>query len=182
MVMERISSGIVLRWPASCRVVVSCGLILVVVLASMTFNYIPKFASNLASTEHAYTTFPGWKRAAFNYEGELILAGLLDKAALVNQTENTLSDPPWVRDYFAGCIELERGNIDEAIFFLKRSSILIHRGGYFLYTGVPLGGALIRTGQVDEATLYLKDALASPFDHVVDKYRAKQLLETISNQ
>jgi hypothetical protein len=34
---------------------------LVIALAVMSFSYIPKFHSNLESTEHAYRTFPEWK-------------------------------------------------------------------------------------------------------------------------
>ena len=65
---------------------------------------------------------------------------------------------------------------------LIRSSILIHRGGYFPFTGVPLGRALIQTGQLDEAELYLKDVLRSPINNPIDRFRANKYLAEISAQ
>ena len=90
--------------------------------------------------------------------------------------ETTFSEPAWVRGYFRGWIELERGNAAEAITHLERASRAIHRDGYFPFTGVPLARAMIQTGQLDRAELYLNDVIAAPFPQPIEHFRARALL------
>jgi len=180
LILERGLTAATTRWKIARWAGAGLAVASVITLASLTFSYIPKFRSNLASMEHAYRTFPGWKRAAFDYEGALIEAGALDQAESLAKTEATFSEPSWVRSYFRGWIELERGNLALAMPHLEQASRLIHQGGYFPFTGVLLGRALLQTGELDRAELYLKDVLASPINQPIDQFRAKKLLEELA--
>jgi hypothetical protein len=132
--------------------------------------------------EHAYRTFPGWKRAAFDYEVALIETGSLAEAAELAETEETFTRPTWVRSYFRGWVELERGDVAQALPHLERASRLIHQGGYFPFTGVLLGRAFIQTGQLDKAETYLRDVVASPINQPIEQFRANKLLAEITAQ
>jgi hypothetical protein len=180
LILERGLAAAASRWKIARWAGTGMAMTSVVALAALTFSYIPNFRSNLASMEHAYRTFPGWKRAAFDYEGALIEAGALDQAESLAKTESTFSEPSWVRSYFRGWIELERRNLALALPLLEQASRLIHQGGYFPFTGVLLGRALLQTGQLDRAELYLKDVLASPINQPIDQFRAKKLLEELA--
>jgi tetratricopeptide (TPR) repeat protein len=151
-------------------------------LGTLTYSYIPKFRSNAASLEHSYTSFPGWKRAAFDYTYVLIEAGRLDEAMELAETESTYSSPVWVRDYFRGWIHLERGDLSRAIAHLEKSSELIQRDGYFPFAAVPLARAYIQKGDLHRAERALHRVLNAPIHNPMEQYRAKALLEQIAGK
>jgi hypothetical protein len=182
LIAERCLAAAANRWIQLRWAVGSLALALTIALALATVSYIPKFGSNLASMEHAHRSFPGWKRAAFDYEDALIEAGSLDEAEEIASREEAFRDPVWVRSYFLGRIELERGNLAQAISQLERASRLIHQGGYFPFTGVPLGRAFVEAGEWDRARLYLQDVLASPIHQPIQQFRAKRLLAEIADR
>jgi tetratricopeptide (TPR) repeat protein len=151
-------------------------------LAALTYSYIPKFRSNVASLEHSYRSFPGWKRAAFDYGYVLIEAGRLDEAMELAETESTYSSPLWVRDYFRGWIHLERGDLSQAISHLEKSSEFIQRHGYFPFAAVPLARAYMQTGDLYKAERALHRVLDAPIHNPMEQYRAKALLEQIAGK
>jgi hypothetical protein len=179
LIVERGFAGLIKRKPALTGAVMSCALALAFGLAAMTFTYIPKFGSNVASLENGYQNFPGWKRVAFDYETALIKSGNFEPAAQLIDTDETFAEPTWVRNYFRGWIELEKGNVKRAIHYLEHSSREIHRGGYFPFTGVLLGRAYIQTGQLELAEIHLRDVLASPLNNPVEEFRANKYLSEI---
>jgi hypothetical protein len=155
---------------------------LALALGALTYSYIPKFRSNVASLEHSYAAFPGWKRVAFDYATELIEAGELDRAMALAETESTFSSPAWVKDYLKGRIHLERGDLARAISHLQRASIIIQRYGYFPFDAVPLARAYIATGDLDRAELTLARVVYSPIPNPIEQYRARALLEQITSK
>jgi hypothetical protein len=153
----------------------------VLMMGVLTFSNIPRFRSDLSSLSHAYRTFPGWNRAAFDYVYALVEAGRLDDASSITDRENTFSDPPWVRDYFRGWILLERGDNESAIRYLRRASFSCRIGGYFPFADVQLGRALMRSGDLDGAERVLENVVGSRIFQPVERYKAKKLLERIRN-
>ena len=159
---------------------ISTFIAILLTLAALTINYIPKFSTDLASIAHAYKHFPGWGRAAFDYQTVLIKEGFLDEAEALNSSEPTFAKPVWVRDYFSGQIALARGDVEQAISHLTRASRVIHRDGYFPFTGVYLAMAYMQKGQYDKAEMYLQDVIRASISNPIDKYRANRLLEELS--
>jgi hypothetical protein len=70
--------------------------------------------------------------------------------------------------------------LEQATSHLESASRLIHLGGYFPFTGVPLARALIKAGELDRAELYLKDVVASPINQPIEQFRANRLLAEIT--
>lgn len=159
---------------------ISC--LLIITLGTLTFRYIPKFYNDVASLEHTYRNFPGWKRGDFDYAYALIEAGELEKAKILIETETSFSQPAWVKDYFNGWICLEKGDVNQAIVYLRRSSLYAKLGGYYPFADVHLAKALIFKNRLVDAERRLINIMNSRIHQPVEFYKAKKLYETIKTR
>jgi len=150
-----------------------------ILLAGLTAAYVPMFHSDLASLSHAYRTFPGWKRPAFDYEYALIEAGELEEAQRVAVAERTFDAPEWVRPYFMGWIMLERARPYEALEALEMASYSAYIGGYFPFPDVPLGRAYVMLGKRHKARAAFQRVVAKRTMQPLEYYKAKVELEAM---
>ncbi|MDH5721467.1 MAG: hypothetical protein OEZ13_12745 [Spirochaetia bacterium] len=148
-------------------------------LSLITYFYIPKFKSDKASLGHAYETFPGWKRAAFDYVYCLIEINELEKAKNLTETETTFNTPPWVRDYFRGWRLIKEKKTDEAIIHLSKASFIGNRMGYYPFADVRLAEAYILRKENSKAEFYLKNVVNYKYKNPLEYYFAKKMLEEI---
>ena len=179
IVVERTFSALLVRgrmpkW----AVFVSAGLVLVLLCAG-TYVYVPKFQSDLTSTRNSNELFPDWSESSFNYVYALIEAGALDEAMDISRREKSFDRPPWVRDFFIGWIELEKGETGPALNLLERSSLLCRWGGYYPYPNVALARALLARGEREGAKTALQPVLESRINQPLLFYQAKKLLQSI---
>jgi predicted Zn-dependent protease len=152
---------------------------LLATLGALTWAHIPRFASDVASLEHAYKTFPGWRRAAFDYTDALVEAGYLDRATEMTETEPSFSTPPWVRDYFRGWILLERGDSAAAQDALTRASHIAHLYGHYPFPDLPLARALVAQGQTERARVLLEGVVRAQIRNPLGQQMAQRLLTEI---
>ena len=167
------------KWKKFQRAFIAIFVVVLTALSFQTFSYIPKFSSDVASLEHAYYTFPGWKRAAFDYVDALVEAKKFEEAWRITETEKTFSRPLWVRDYFRGRILLEKGQVDNAMDHLHLASYYTHRGGYFPFADIKLGKAYILKKDYNRAGTFLNNVINAKIYNPLDYYRAKKMLEEI---
>ncbi len=177
--LERAASFAVERRPNLRRPLLGTAAVLLATLGALSWSHIPRFASDVASLEHAYKTFPGWSRAAFDYADALVEAGDLDRASEVAETEPSFSTPPWVRDYFRGRILLERGDAAAAREVLTRASHITHAYGYYPFPDLPLARALVAQGQTEAARVLLEGVVHSQIHNPLGQQMAQQLLTEI---
>ena len=150
--------------------------------AGLTAAYVPKFQSDLASLEHAYRTFPGWDRPAFDYEYALIEAGKLDEAEGLARRERTFDRPQWVRPYFLGWIMLERGRPYDALGYLELASYDTMMGGYFPFPDLPLGRAYMMLGKEGNARAAFKRVMDRQIQNPLEFYKAKVALDSMNSE
>jgi hypothetical protein len=178
--LERAASFAAGRRVALQRPLLGALAILLAILGTLTWTHIPRFASDVASLEYAYETFPGWRRAAFDYADALVEAGDFDRAAEVTESEPSFSTPPWVRDYFRGRISLERGDAAAAQAVLTRASQIAHLHGHHPFPDLPLARALIAQGQIERARVLLEGIVHAQVRNPLREQIAQRLLGEIS--
>jgi hypothetical protein len=181
IMLERAGYTVCRALPRRRHFIAGLGVLVLLGLAVLTFKYVPTFGSDVASTRHSYRAFPEWPSSSFNYAYSLIEAGEFDSAQQLLQVEKALSSPPWVRDYFYGWIELERGQLQQAVLSLQRAAWLCRVGGYYPFPNVPLGRALLALDRREEARIALAFVVSSQIHNPVESYYAKQLLMSIAD-
>jgi hypothetical protein len=164
------------------RPVLGACMALVIVYAVLTFAYVPKFSSDVASLRHAHSTFSGWDRAAFDYVYALIEDGQLEAASELTKREPTFASPVWVRDYFLGWIALERKDYDKALLHLRSASTMTHLGGYYHFADLKLGRLYLERGQYARARAMLADSAQKWQWQPLEAYKAKKLMEIVERQ
>jgi hypothetical protein len=162
------------------RPVIICAfLALCLPMTGLSRATVPKFRSELASVEHAYKTFPGWSRAAFDYVYVLIEKGRLSKAAGLTETEPTFDKPPWVRDFLRGWIYLENGQLKHAKYYLRQAKFNIMLGGHFPFADLHLAKISLEEGNRTKAREYLNNTMNSALYNPVYYFRAKEMMKRI---
>lgn len=177
IVFERFMASASMRMRPRAALLAALGVL--TVLASLTVAYVPKFQSDVASLRHAYTSFRGWDRPAFDYAYALIEAGELDEAERVTLSERTFDRPGWVRPYFLGWIVLERGRPYDSLGYLELASYDAMTGGYFPFPDVPLGKAYMTLGKKGKAAAALRRVTARRTQNPLEFYKAKVMLEAM---
>lgn len=147
--------------------------------ALATVVYVPAFASNVAATRNGYDRHPGWSRPAFELAYALVEAGRLGEARTLVATEPTLQAPPWVRPYYEGWIQLAAGDAAGAVPSLRWASALAAAGGFYPFPSVPLGRALLATGERVEAAAELRRTLDFPIYQPLEVLHARALLREV---
>jgi hypothetical protein len=153
--------------------------VLAVILGTATVRYVPAFRNDVAQTAHAHSLYPDWPSAAFNHVYALIEDGQLQRALELAERERSFNQPPWVRGFFRGWIELEQGHLDAAIRTLSPSAHQVMQGGYQAFPNIPLGDALIRRGKTDAAIEILRYSLDAPTYNPLEYYRGRRMLESL---
>jgi len=177
IVFERFMAAASMRMRPRAALLAALGVL--TILASLTAAYVPKFQSDVASLRHAYVNFQGWDRPAFDYVYALIEAGELEEAERVALSERTFDRPEWVRPYFMGWIELERGRPYESLSYLELASYYAMTGGYFPFPDVPLGKAYMALGKKGKAAAALRRVIARQIQNPLEFYKAKVILKAM---
>lgn len=179
IVVERVARAAFLEWRTSGRGYLATAGALSLAGALATIAYVPAFASNVAVTRNGYERHPGWSRPAFELAYALVEAGRLAEARTLVTTEPTLQAPAWVRPYYEGWIRLAEGDAAGAIPALRWASALAAAGGFYPFPSVPLGRALLATGERVEAVAELRRTLDFPIYQPLEVLHARALLREV---
>lgn len=156
-------------------------LVLLTALALQTTLYIPVYRSDLSVAKRSYALYPEDSSAFFNYVTALIEENRLDDSESLLTRTNLINQPPWVRGYLRGWIAFERGDVQTAQPLLFQSYRQCAMGGYYPYPGVLLARSMITSGNVKSAGIILDQVLHAPIHNPVEYFKAKKLLESLTN-
>lgn len=162
--------------------VICLGALALCLLAVDSYYYVPTFASDVASTEHAYQNFPQNSSSAFNYATSLIEAGEYAQTLNLINNEPGLARPSWVTGYLRGWIAFEQGQFPMAETLLRVAAIQARLGGYYPYPNVLLAKAIVAQGRPRQANYFLNDVFNAQIYNPLEFYRAKKLREQIGAQ
>lgn len=88
-----------------------------------TYNYIPKFKSQQAYSEHFYKLNPDSFDAEFRLARILLATNQFEFIEKNLATKDRGDEGNWINDYYLGSINLRRGEIEKAYILLSSSSI-----------------------------------------------------------
>jgi hypothetical protein len=164
------------------KFVVGFAFLFLCLLAFASYDYVPTFASDVASTEHAYSDFPQESSSAFNYATSLIEADEYVRAIDFINNEPGLARPRWVLSYLRGWIAYKQDQFVMAESLLRQAAILGKLGGYYPYPNVLLAKALVAQKRPGQASFFLNDVFNAQSYNPLEYYRAKILRAQIDSQ